>query len=306
MLLIPSANDAATVLACYMSETVGNFAEKMNQKATEIGCKNTHFVNPNGVHNDDHYSTAYDMALIGKYATQFDTITQIALTSSYSLPPLPNGTKRTFKTTNTLITEKNQYFYEYATGLKTGYTDKAKSCIVATAKKDDINLICVVLGGDKTAEKKAERELDCKTLFEYGFNNFKHVDLCLQDSSVDTTKISNVPDYLKNCNLTYANSLNVLAPINGATTSTINFEPDKTLPVMKNTVVGKITYTVDNKDYTVNILNSDDILPPETVSSTQNIYYLLVALLVLVLFVAIRKKKRRKRSKLKYYRHSFY
>ena len=306
MLLIPSANDAANVLACYMSETVGNFAEKMNQKAAEIGCKNTHFVNPNGVHNDDHYSTAYDMALIGKYATQFDTITQIALTQSYSLPSLPNGTKRTFKTTNTLITQKNQYFYEYATGLKTGYTDKAKSCIVATAKKDDINLICVVLGGDKTAEKKAERELDCKTLFEYGFNNFKHTDLCLQDNLVDTTQISNVPDYLKDCNLTYANSLNILTPIHGEVSSTINFEPNKTLPVMKNTVVGKITYTIDNQNYTVNILNSDDILPPETISSTRNIYYLLVAFLVLVLFVAVRKKKRRKRSKLKYYRHSFY
>ena len=86
VLLIPSANDAAVALAEHIAGSVENFATMMNNKAKEIGCLNTHFVNPNGVHDDNHYSTAYDLALIGKYAMQFDDIMRIAKVNQYTLP----------------------------------------------------------------------------------------------------------------------------------------------------------------------------------------------------------------------------
>ena len=86
VLLIPSANDAAIVLAEHISGSVEKFADLMNQKAKELGCKNTHFVNPNGIHNKDHYSTAYDLALIGKYAMKFSDIKRIAMVRQYTLP----------------------------------------------------------------------------------------------------------------------------------------------------------------------------------------------------------------------------
>ena len=136
VLLIPSANDAANVLAFHIAGSIEDFAIMMNAKVKELGCQNTHFENPIGIHSDTHYSTAYDMALIGKYANTFTEIKEITCTTSYALPNLPDGKERKFKTTNTLITPKNKYYYEYATGMKTGYTDKAKSCIVAKAKKD--------------------------------------------------------------------------------------------------------------------------------------------------------------------------
>lgn len=306
VLLIPSANDAANVLACHISGSIDKFSELMNNKAKELGCKNTHFVNPSGVHNDNHYSTAYDMALIGLYASRYSQICEIATTLSYSLPNLPDGKPRTFKATNTLINPKNQYYYEYATGLKTGYTDKAKSCIVATAKKDNIELLCVVLGGDKTENNKSERELDCKTLFEYGFNNFKHMDICTKNESVDISEVNNVPDYLKDKNLIYENTLNVLVPINTTRNSTILFEVDKKLPIMKNSIVGTITYNIQGKNYTINILSGEDILPENT-TNTQTIYYILIGILIVLLILSlIKKKKRKKKSSLKYYRHSFY
>ena len=304
VLLIPSANDAANALACHISGSIDNFATKMNEKAIELGCKNTHFVNPSGVHNDDHYSTAYDMAIIGKYALKFDTIKQIALMQTYSLPDLPNGSPRNFKSTNTLINQKNQYYYEYATGLKTGYTDKAKSCIVATAKKDDIELICVVLGGEKNDDRKAQRELDCKTLFEYGFNNFKYTDVCAQNSILDKTQTTDVPQYLQNSEIIYSDSLNILVPTDETISSTVNFEQEKDLPIQKNTVVGTITYHVDGKDYTVNLLNSSDIMPDNS-NSIKIVFYLLIGFLILFIFITGFKRKHKSKDT-KYFRHSFY
>lgn len=305
-LLIPSANDAANVLAYHISGSIDKFAELMNNKAKELGCKGTHFINPSGVHNENHYSTAYDMALIGLYASKYSQVREIVSNLTYSLPDLPDGKPRLLKSTNTLINPKNQYYYEYATGLKTGYTDKAKSCIVATAKKDDIELLCVVLGGDKTENNKSQRELDCQTLFEYGFNNYKYMDICTKNESVDVSQIANIPDYLNGKNLIYENTLNVLVPIDATQTSTILFEVDKKLPVMKNTVVGTATYHIQGNDYTINILAGEDILPQNT-ESTQTIFYILIAVLIILLvFSLFKKRKRRKKSSLKYYRHSFY
>lgn len=239
VLLIPSANDAANVLAYHIAGSLDNFSVMMNKKAEELGCKNTHFLNPSGIHNDDHYSTAYDMGLIGKYAYQFEEIKNIAQKQKYSLPDLPDGTQRIFKSTNTLLNTSNEYYYQHATGLKTGYTDKAKSCIVATAKKDNMELLCVVLGGKKLENKTCERELDCINLFEYGFNNYEYYDFCQKDEMLDKTQISNIPPELQNANLVYENSLSLLTNIsdyNNLTTTT-TWNTNLNLPIYKKTTV---------------------------------------------------------------------
>lgn len=315
VLLIPSANDAANVLACHIAGSIDDFAIMMNAKAKEIGCQNTHFVNPSGIHNDDHYSTAYDMALIGKYANTFDQIREIVTKTTYSLPNLPNGKERTFKTTNTLITPNNKYYYEYATGLKTGYTDKAKSCIVAKAKKDDMELICVVLGGDKTEDKKNERELDCHTLFDYGFNNFKYYKICEKNNLLDKTNLTNIPSDLQNAEIIFSEDLSVLANITNYQniTSKIEWKSDLQIPIYKNTIVGCITYNIDGKSYTVDLLSNTDILPDDS-NSVLYIFYILLTILLIIIFITILKNKgknkfhkRNKSSKdSKYFRHSFY
>lgn len=315
VLLIPSANDAANVLAYHIAGSIDNFAIMMNSKAKEIGCKNTHFVNPSGIHDDEHYSTAYDMALIGKYANTFEEIREIATQTSYSLPNLPDGKERVFKTTNTLITPKNKYYYEYATGLKTGYTDKAKSCIVAKAKKDDIELICVVLGGDKTEDLKSERELDCHTLFEYGFNNFKHSTICSKNTSLDKSNLTNVPSNLQNANIVFSEDLSILVNTNNTQNIVPNivWKNDLQLPIYKNTVVGNITYNVDGKSYTVDLLSGTDILPNNS-NTISYFFYILLAILLIIIIITIFTNKRKNRfhkksrssKEPKYFRHSFY
>ena len=300
VLLIPSAKDAANVLAYHISGSIPEFAKKMNERAQVLGCKNTNFKNPSGIHDEEHYSTAYDMAQIGQYAYGISTIREIAGTHTYSLPDLPDGKQRTFKTTNTLITEKNKYHYEYATGLKTGYTDKAKSCIVATAKKDDVELLCVVLGGDKTEEKESQRELDCITLFNYGFNNYEYKTLCTIDENADLSSITDIPKNLKDTNLAYSETLNILLKKDKPISSSINLDSNIKLPIYKGTHVGTITYSTDDENYTVNLVTTEDILP----QFPTYIYYVLLAFLVIILILALMKKKKSKKSK--YFRHSFY
>lgn len=287
----------------------------MNSKAKEIGCQNTHFVNPSGIHDDEHYSTAYDMALIGKYANTFDTIKEIATQTTYSLPNLPDGKERNFKTTNTLITPKNKYYYEYATGLKTGYTDNAKSCIVAKAKKDDIELICVVLGGNKTEDLKSERELDCHTLFDYGFNNYKYYTICNKNTALDKSNLSDIPSELQSTDIIFSEDLNLL--VNTANyqniTSSITWKTNLQLPIYKDSVVGSITYNIDGNPYTVDLLSSTDILPTSS-NSISYFVYILLAILVIVIIIAIFTNKRKNRfhkkcrssKEPKYFRHSFY
>lgn len=304
VLLIPSANDAANVLAFHMAGSLESFSEMMNKKAEEIGCKNTHFCNPSGIHDDNHYTTAYDMALIGKYAYTFDTIREIAQKTEYELPSLPDGKERKFKTTNTLITHKNQYFYENATGLKTGYTDKAKSCIVATAKKDDVELMCVILGGDKTEDRKAQREIDCKTLFEYGFNNYTNTNLCVKNNSLDKSKISNIPNTLKDVEIGFEDTLQLLVPHNNSYTENYSFKEDLKLPIKKGETLGCVTYIIDGNEYKVNIIALNDAYPISTKDVSYLFKVLLIALVLIFLVSIVKKKNRKKESK--YFKRSLY
>jgi len=116
ILLIASANDAAVVLAEHVSGTVQDFANLMNEKAKEIGCEGTNFVDPNGVQDENHYTTAYDLALIGRYAMMNSTFAGIVSETSYTLPPTnKNSESRMFTTTNSLLTMSSVYYYQYAT-----------------------------------------------------------------------------------------------------------------------------------------------------------------------------------------------
>ena len=174
-MLIPSANDAANVLAEHVAGSISGFADLMNEKAQEIGCKNSHFMNPSGVHDENHYTTAYDLSLIAKYAMNIEMFRKIVTTTTYTLPSTEAYPKedRTFTLSNSLLNPNfKNYYYEYATGIKTGYTNPAKDCLVASAKKDDVEFIIVVLGDGYIDGVLREKYIDCKTLFDFAFDNY--------------------------------------------------------------------------------------------------------------------------------------
>ena len=261
VLLIPSANDAAVVLAEHIAGSVEDFADLMNEKAKEIGCTNTNFVNPNGIHDSEHYSTAYDLALIGLYAMQFSDIMRIAAVTQYTLPATNeySETDRIFNATNGLIDSSSKYYYEYATGLKTGYTNKAGSCIVATAEKDGRELLSVILKSNSVAE----RYEDCETLFEYGFENYSYETLCTAGSVVDTIEITNATEETKNLDVVIKDDISALVSSDtslSTLTPTIEIETDLEAPIAENDVVGKISYTIDGEEYYSDLIAGSDVV----------------------------------------------
>jgi len=179
-LMLPSGNDSAYVIASHVvKKTSGNenidatsannqFAIMMTERAKEIGAKNTNFANPSGYHDDQHYTTAYDLALITKEALKNPTFKELFGLSEYVMTyeGQPERTAQ-WKNRNLLINPGSTYYYQYATGGKTGFTDEAGECLVATATKDGVNLISVVLKSPSDV-----RWNETKTLFEYGFNKY--------------------------------------------------------------------------------------------------------------------------------------
>lgn len=173
-LLIPSANDAGFALAIHISGSIEEFAKLMNEKATEIGCTNSNFTNPSGIHDENHYSTAKDMGIIGLYALRYPQIADIVCKTSYVLQP-ENSYSRKFETTNTLIKSNEKNYYEYATGMKTGFTEPAGACLIASAKKDDMQFLAVILNAPSADNTANYRDLDAINLFEYGFANYQEI-----------------------------------------------------------------------------------------------------------------------------------
>lgn len=179
-LMLPSGNDSAYVIASQVvKKTSGNenidaisannqFAVIMNERAKQIGVKNTNFANPSGYHDDKHYTTAYDLALITKEALKNPAFKEIFGTSEFVMN-YEGQSERTaqWKNRNLLINQGSNYYYQYATGGKTGNTDEAGECLVATATKDGVSLIAVVLKSPTDA-----RWNETKALFEYGFNKY--------------------------------------------------------------------------------------------------------------------------------------
>lgn len=159
-LLLNSGNDAAVAVAGHCAGDVDAFVERMNARAAELGMKQTHFTNPNGLSEDGHYSTAYDMALLARACLRNETVAKIAATKSITL-----GT-RTFTNHNKLL-----WRYEGCTGMKTGYTEKAGRTLVSSARRDGQTLIAVTLCAPNDWADHA-------ALFDYGFEVFSEHVLC--------------------------------------------------------------------------------------------------------------------------------
>ena len=167
--LVVSANEAAWAVAEHIAGTLENFCDMMNQKAEELGCVSTHFVNANGLHDDDHYTCAYDMALITREALKYDKFREITATTYYMIPPTNmNEEQRDLWQDNKLIKEASDFYYEYCEGGKTGFTDEARGTLVAWAKKGDVELIFVTMHNYPTTTSYT----DAKAMFEYFFNNY--------------------------------------------------------------------------------------------------------------------------------------
>lgn len=173
VMMIQSANDVATQVAEHVGGSVSAFADMMNQRAQELGCTNTHFVNASGMPDDNHYTTAYDMALIFREAIKNDTFREIIKTQSITLEPTNmNPETRTYGTHHPLVAQTAPEYYEGCFGGKTGLTDAARNTLVSGAERNGVTLIAVTLRAEL-----GELCQDQINLFDYGFNNFQKVEV---------------------------------------------------------------------------------------------------------------------------------
>lgn len=300
LLMVGSCNDAAIVLAEHISGSVENFSVLMNEKAKELGCTSTNFVNPNGVHDENHYSTAYDLALITKYAMQNETFKTIVSTTYYELPTTNkyDKTDRIFVTTNNLL--RGDYYYKYATGVKTGFTSPAKNCLIASATKNNLELITVVLGGEQRPDGSSQRYLDTVNLFEYGYSTYSLKEIVKSGDIVQTINVKNATRDTKKLDVAVAENINVIVNKNLESSTLlpeIKLNDNLKAPINKGDIIGTVTYTSEGINYTENLLASHDV--------EKSYAFITFAILILISFLfllcskAKNTKKKNKKKKLK-------
>lgn len=302
VLLIGSANDAAVVLAEHISGSVEEFADLMNEKAKELGCTSTNFLNPYGAHSENHYSSAYDLAIIAKYAMQNETFRTLVSTTSYKLPITNKYEKedRLFTTTNALLivnnnTRADNYYYKYATGIKTGFTTPAKNCLIASANKGNLELLTVVLGADQNDEGLSNRYLDTINLFEYGYDNYSLREVIKSGGVVQTVNISNATKDTKKLDAVVQNDISVLIKAedkNNALLPEVHINEDLKAPIKQGDVIGSVKYTVEGIEYTENLVANNDVK-----KSRFFINLLIFIILISFAYLYLKSNKRRKKNK---------
>ena len=180
LMMLESANEATIALAEYVSGSKENFVALMNQKAEELGCTGTHFVNPHGLHDEDHYTTANDLRKIVEKALENETFRTITNTATYALPATNFHEARTLYSTNQLINKDmggNHFYYSKASGVKTGFTTPAGRCLITTATDDNLNLLSILLKAETMPDENGNwvyRSFpETINLCEWGFENYR-------------------------------------------------------------------------------------------------------------------------------------
>lgn len=245
-LMLRSGNDAAVALAENISGSVSDFAILMNNKAKELGLKNTNFETPHGLDSDNHYTTAYELALLTDYALKNPTFSKIVGTKNYTINI--NGYPKNLSNTNELLGNLNGVY-----GVKTGFTNGANRCLVTACKRGNMDIICVVLGADT----KNFRTQDSVKLIEYAFNTYTYIDIENKINEYFNNWISNNKDNFfiekstsQNIELNYSSLENPIIPVKKTDVDNIEIFIDINTylqaPINQNDKIGNINVLLNN------------------------------------------------------------
>lgn len=271
LLMLPSHCDAGNALAEAVSGSVEAFAEDMNQTAEELGCTGTHFTNPHGLHNDDHYTTCEDMYRLAKAAYQYEEYRKIIATTEYTVPATNKHDPREIHNTNALIsthTYGKTYYYKYCTGGKTGSTFQAKYCLVSYAEKKDRTLCCIMMHGDwyynNDGSKRWMQFLESGRLFQWGFGSFKKTTLVESGETCSEISVKNARD-TEPLPLIAAEEVSALVekglPAEDMTLSA-ELLPDVEAPITQGDKLGTLTVLHDDE-----VLGQTDLLAGRSVQA---------------------------------------
>lgn len=313
-LLLPSANDAALAIAKHISGSIDDFVQLMNNKAEEIGTQNTNFVNPNGLHDDNHVTTAYDLALIGRYAMENPEFREFVKTTEYTIPATKiKGEPRHIYTTNRLLrstrnieldANKVPITYQGAQGVKTGYTEEASNCLISYAERDGQRLIAVVL----KSQGAQGVYVDTHKLLNHGFNNFQNVSIGSKNEFIGNVDISNgeialVGGILED-NIVHPMKLEEVDDLDRR----INLRSNLDAPIKEGEIIGIVEFYRDDEILAQgNILSTMDVDAASVLTSSTSIldiliskWYILVIIFIVLIRISVlikrRKRRRRRRS----------
>lgn len=324
-MMIHSGNDGANAVAVLLAGTLDAFVHRMNERAAELGCVGTHFTNAHGYHDENHYSTAQDLALITKELLKYDQAREICSTTRRIINVAPRG-EIPLNSTNSMLFEDNTYYYEGCIGVKSGTTNSAGKCFVGAAERDGVRLVVVTLN----CTEGDQRWIDCIRMFNYGFTCYTSYTLeqmfDATGSSLATVRVSNPHkddpmNGLLNLKITQVSNPDYVRKVKtdneGAMTEALNdfisrseisIVDNLSAPVSAGEIIGSFSYTTQSGELiTASLIAGRDIAAqPDPVTLYDVFPFLIVfenlivrllvvvlALLILMLMLLSRAKRRR-------------
>lgn len=324
-MMIHSGNDGANALAVLLGGSLDAFVQRMNERAAELGCVGTHFTNAHGYHDEHHYSTAQDLALITREALKYEEARKIVTTTSYTMKVYPRG-EIPLSSSNSMLYESSSYYYEDCIGVKSGTHSRAGKCFVAAAERDGVRLIVVTL---KCAEND-NRWVDCIRMFNYGFTCYTAYSLeqmfDATGSSLAAIRISNAHKDdpmggLLNLKITQVSNPEyermVKSDNDGAMTaalqdfisrSELTIVDNLVAPISVGEIIGNYTYTAQNGEVITASLIAGrdveaqpdpitlyDVFPFLRVFENKIVRLLILVLVLLVIVIALHGRAKRSR-----------
>lgn len=257
-LMLTSGNDAAVELSILVAGSPEKFAELMNKKAVEIGALNTNFVNPNGLPVANHYTTAYDLAIIASYAMKNETFRKVVSTEYMKIPWEGKAWDRVLKNKNKILWQ-----YEGGNGIKTGYTDAAGRCLVSSAKRDGMQLICVVLNCPDMFG-------DSMKILDYGFNNYERLKVYFSGQELGEVKVNEGTSNLFKATASCDIIVTIKKSDEDKIKTSVSLPSEIVAPIKNGQKIGSVKITLNDKT----IAEEDVLYTGEEISKTDYNYYL--------------------------------
>lgn len=319
-LLISSANEAANILSENVFNNKSEFIEKMNQKAKEIGAVNTHFVNPNGMHDDNHYTTARDLSTIAFYAMKLPLFKETVAKTEYQLDVTNKHSKWPILGTSNKLMYRKSKFFTKITGIKTGYTTQAGHNLVASAINNDGTELIAVVMGVYGVNSKVRVEDYCQRLLEYGLANYKEQTIVESNQIIkNNIPVKDAKDSLT-VNAVTAQPISSILPLYDNESWRLSREEhvdtQLTAPIKKGQILGYIEYKKDGVSLgKTDVIASNDVELSSKAKFNKDLnnfiknsilFKLIIAVLILALLLVILRLVLRRVSKNKRRRYKKY
>lgn len=308
-IILNSNNDASNTLAIAVSGSIDEFVNKMNEKARELGLSNTNFANPSGLQNENHYTTASDMALLAKYAMQNQSLVDIAKTQRYTFPPTSaRSSEKTILSTNHLVSRYKYpyHYYPNATGLKSGNSTDAGYCLAASAVKNGFSVLSVIMGAPNTdANENAYSFRDTAAIFDYVFDAYQSVLLAKKGDVVHDSKVEEAKNSTRLA-LTVENDVYATMKKTAdadLVKSNVEITEEAKAPIKQGQVFGTVNYTYNDRELTkVNLVAANEVKRDFIIHLINSVlgfifHPIVVIILVIALYVWARLRIARNRKR---------